>query len=74
MKIKVYDTAVDEGVVQLKLQQCGSIVEVIAVDKEGRKVRDGYLLTLSSDGIKLCEGVNSELGFPRDEKGRLKVA
>ena len=48
-------------------------VEVRAVDKNGEHLDRGMLAEFTPDGAKLTTNVDPDLGFPLDDKGRLRV-
>jgi len=77
IKLKAFTEAapVEAKPIQLKLvdREDGE-VSVVAVDEDGERVADGYLITFTSDGkIRLANGVNKTLGFSLDSMGRIEV-
>lgn len=48
-------------------------VVLFALGRDGQRVAGGYLCRLTATGLKHISGINPALGFPLDEKGRLKV-
>ena len=78
MKFRVYKEkeANEEPVVALRLIVCfdGS-AGLFAVDSNGNILLDGGLITLALDGTACrSQGVNPDLGFQLDHKGRIRLA
>ena len=69
---KVYDEKSEE--VYLTLISFSGGIELCAVDRTGKAMKQGNILSiLQSGGIKLTVAVNPDLGFQLDEKGRVKI-
>ena len=63
-----------EQVVRLKLVQCGSAVELVAVDERDKIVPSGHLLVIESEGtISRHSCVSDELGFDLDDNGYIRI-
>lgn len=77
MKLEVYGSEKNkEPVVRLKLEEtcCGEI-ELHAVDRCGEIVRDGLILSVSSDGrFVRFPNVNDDLGFALDDHGKVIIS
>jgi len=73
-KIKVYQkTESEEPVVRLKLEQGNGYVDLVAVDKHGYRVSQGYIATIYESGrMHRCGSVDPGLGFQLDGNGRVK--
>ena len=59
-------------VIRFRLVKQENKIELQAVDENGKRIRDGSILCIDSDGILRCFGVNPYLGFPLDDKGRIE--
>ena len=69
---KVYDEKSEE--VYLKLQSFSGGIKLCAVDRTGKAIRQGNILSIEQSGcVELDEAVNPDLGFQLDEKGRVKI-
>jgi hypothetical protein len=69
MVVKVYEK---EGpVVRLKLEDVGDGVRLIAVNEGGNII--SHIARITNDGIKLIGTVDTDLGFPLDVHGRVKI-
>lgn len=67
------ETTGGKPVYLIKLIQNGHCVSVVAVDKGGNRIRRGYLITFSPQGVYLHERISPEIGLPTDDEGRLIV-
>lgn len=77
MKIEIYEeNSKPEKTLRLRLiQRLGdSGVDVVAVDKDGNKLRASLLIGISSDGmLRRYHSVNNSLGLSLDKNGRIKI-
>ncbi len=73
MKLEVFQECPPKSTVYLRLTQDESGAVVLqAVDRDGKRVRDGNILTLCPDGtIVRHVGVARELEFSLDDAGRV---
>lgn len=73
MEIKLYEKKEkkeSEVIVAVRHDKMG--ISLVAVNEEGAEIIGGFLLTLKPNGkIKLYPNINSCLGFPHDDEGRL---
>ncbi len=74
-KFKVYSPQdTEEKTVYLKLEPSGSdSVELYAVDKNGHLRIRGRLLCFEDGRLRLCAGIDPDLGFDLDDIGRIKL-
>ena len=69
---RVYDEKSKE--VYLKLQSFSGGIKLCAVDRTGKSMKQGNILSIEQNGcVELDRSVNPDLGFQLDEKGRVKI-
>lgn len=77
MKVSIYNEkqVKKEQEVFLKLsKQEGLDIFLIAVDSNGKSLKDGNLLRIHSNlEISRCCSINSKIGIPLDLDGQLKI-
>ena len=78
MRIEVWEppepTPEPEKVLRLRLRQCDRSGELWAVDEGGASPRKGsHVAILSRNGLTRIRHVDPDLGFPLDDKGRVKL-
>ncbi len=78
MKLKIYqETEKREKVeepVRLRLIKSHGQIQVVAVDREGKPVPQGYLLSFASDGkLRRHSLVSTELGFDLGRGDKIKI-
>lgn len=74
MRLEVYEKKPVEGdVVRVQLTAHVGRIELWAVDEGGKVVRCGRIGILLSGGLALGTSLNPALGFPLDDKGRIKL-
>ena len=78
MKLEIYgETKPQETVVRLRLlpgEFDGDAVRVVAVSRNGSRVNRGTLITFKCNGeTNLNSGINPELGFNLNSRGRLII-
>ena len=74
MKLEVWDEdSKKENKLFLKLEGPDSDgdIALVHVDDQGKKI--GKLLYIGPNGVGICAHVDSKLGFPLDEEGRIEV-
>jgi len=71
MKLMIYKEREKDDKIRLSLYDNLDTIWVCVKNKDGEIINN--LLTISEDGIKLCNNVNYDFGFPLDEHGRIKI-
>lgn len=77
MKLEIFEKSTSpppEEPVRLALESTFGCVYLVAVDRSGSRLSDGYILRITSNGTIMRHlAVNKSLGFQLDGVGRVKV-
>lgn len=75
MKFKVFTESkeVEEKEVYFKLVEKGERVNLIACDNLGKRLKSGFILGISADGLELYSCVSEKIGLPLGKYGQVKV-
>lgn len=63
MELKIYGKEEKNKDVYLKLDKIGEVIMLVACNEHGNTYPQGHLLSVSRDGVKFQENINSTLGF-----------
>lgn len=71
MKMKIFESTEKRVLVRLIDWDVDSVALVV-VDEDGRRLRNGTILVLQSDGlVRRSAGIDPDLGFQLDDQGRI---
>lgn len=74
MNLEIYDEVKKNKSIIFKLEKGADSIILMVCDEKGNRVEGGNILYISSSGkLKLCAGINKNIGLYLTEEGKLKL-
>jgi len=77
MKLSIYDPSSIDQVVQLCLVRSmfdADTICLVAVDSDGKALHNGYILSVSPNGLHRHHKMSSSIGFPLNDQRQIGYA